>query len=218
MIRKYAAEYLGSLLITLAVIGSGIMATRLSSDSGLQLLINCLSTTAVIYLVIVLFADISGAHFNPLVTLAAQFRGERNWLSAFFYILAQLLGVVSGALFANLNFELPAIAFSTTERSGTGLILGEVIASFGLVLIALARWADLTVRARAALIALWIAGAYFFTSSTAFANPIVTIGRSLSDSYAGIAPTSLASFLIAQLVGGLLAAIVVSSMERQDAK
>lgn len=218
MSRRYLAEYFGSLLITLAVIGSGIMATKLTADAGLQLLINCLATTAVIYLAIVLFAEVSGAHFNPLVTLAVQIRGERDWSRVISYIVAQLLGVVSGALLANLNYQLPAIELATTERSGVGLILGEAIASFGLVVMALASWSELTVRTRAALISLWIAGAYFFTASTAFANPIVTIGRSLSDSYAGIAIASLPSFLIAQLAGGVLAFIFVTSMERENGK
>lgn len=203
VVRRVAAEFLGSALLAAAVIGSGIAAQRLSPrDAGLQLVENALATALVLPVLILLFIQISGAHFNPVVSLVDSMIGLRSWQDTRRYIPAQIVGCVSGAVLANLMFGASAVTWSTKERLTGGTFLAEVVATVGLVLVifALAR----TGRASAIPVAVgaYIGAAYFFTSSTSFANPAITIGRMFSDSFAGIAPSSSIGFIAAQLVGG----------------
>jgi arsenate reductase len=151
-----------------------------------------------------LLAPLSGAHFNTVVTAITFFRGERGAPELFLYLAAQILGAISGSLLAHLTFDIP-FAISTRDRTGSHLLLAEVIATFGLVMIVFADWKRYRTRHRASLIALWIGGAYFFTSSTSFANPAVTIGRIFTDSFAGISPASVIPFIAAQFTGAVLA-------------
>lgn len=202
---RQLAEFLGALFLVLAVVGSGIMAQLLTSDLALQLLINALATIAMLYLLINLIAPISGAHFNPAVTLVALLRKKLDRVLGLTYIAAQILGSITGTLIAHLLFDRAIIDVSEFERSGLHLLIAEVIATFGLVIIVFADWKRFKVRQRASLISLWIGSAYFFTSSTSFANPAVTVGRLFTDSFAGIAPESVAPFVVAQVFGALLA-------------
>jgi len=202
---RQLAEFLGALFLVLAVVGSGIMAQLLTSDLALQLLINALATIAMLYLLINLIAPISGAHFNPAVTLVALLRKKLDRVLGLTYMAAQILGSITGTLIAHLLFDRAIIEVSEFERSGLHLLIAEVIATFGLVIIVFADWKRFKVRQRASLISLWIGSAYFFTSSTSFANPAVTVGRLFTDSFAGIAPESVAPFVVAQVFGALLA-------------
>jgi len=202
---RQLAEFLGALFLVLAVVGSGIMAQLLTSDLALQLLINALATIAMLYLLINLIAPISGAHFNPAVTLVALLRKKLDRVLGLTYMAAQILGSITGTLIAHLLFDRAIIDVSEFERSGLHLLIAEVIATFGLVIIVFADWKRFKVRQRASLISLWIGSAYFFTSSTSFANPAVTVGRLFTDSFAGIAPESVAPFVVAQVFGALLA-------------
>ena len=203
--RRLAAEFLGTGLLVAVVVGSGITAQRLSpSDVGLQLLENSLATTLGLTVLILLLAPVSGAQFNPVVTLVdAVLRGRPRWSIAAAYIVAQTAGGIGGALLANAMFEVPP-ALSTTERATPGHLLGEVVATAILVLLIF----SLVRTGRSALVApavgAYIGAAYWFTSSTSFANPAVTIGRIFSDTFAGIAPTSVLPFIGAQLVGAAI--------------
>jgi glycerol uptake facilitator-like aquaporin len=202
--RAFLAEFVGTNLLVFAVVGSGIMAQSLTTDIGLQLLINAAATVAALYILINIIAPLSGAHFNPVVTMVSLLRGERRAIEASGYLVAQLLGAITGSLLAQLTFDLP-FEISTKDRMGSHLLLGEVIATFGLLVIAFADWKQFRIRDRASLIALWIGGAYFFTSSTSFANPAVTLGRVFTDSFAGISAASVPPFIGAQILGALLA-------------
>jgi arsenate reductase (thioredoxin) len=205
--RRAAAEALGTGLLVVAVIGSGIMAARLSPhDVGLQLLENSTATGLALAVLILAIGPVSGAHFNPVVSIADWWlgRAHRTGLATSdlgIYLVAQVGGGIAGAVLANVMFDLPAVAFSTTERSAGHLWIGEVVATAGLVLLifALARTGR-SVMAPAAVGA-YIAAAYWFTSSTSFANPAVTVGRAFTDTFAGIAPSSIPAFVAAQLVG-----------------
>lgn len=203
--RKAVAEFLGTLAVTMAVIGSAIMATIWTKDGALWLLVNATSTISILFISIVLFAKISGAHFNPVVSLAELLRKNLSRREFLVYVLAQFLGAIFGAVLAHLIFDKEILSVSEIERSGSNIFLSEVIASLGLVLIAIATWRKFKVTLRASLIALWILSAYFFTASTSFANPAVSLGRVFTDSLAGISPSSLLLFLPAQFIGGLLA-------------
>lgn len=206
LLRRCLAEAVGTGLLIVAVIGSGIMATRLSPDDvGIQLLENAFATAGALVALILMFGAVSGAHFNPIVTLADKFTGTVQWKDAGFYILAQTIGACCGAIIANLMFELPAIEFSTKDRSSPALWLSEILATVTLLLVihGCVRTGKANVVPFA--VAAWIGGAYWFTSSTSFANPAVSIARSLSDSFAGIAPSSVPMFIVAQLVGLLIA-------------
>jgi len=200
------AEALGTGLLLVAVVGSGIAAERLSpGDVGLQLLENAAATAAALVAIILALGPVSGAHLNPVVTLADRAYGGLGNVVAAAYIAAQCIGAVVGVVVANLMFSLPAVELSTRNRSSGGLWLAEVVATFGLLLVIFG-----VVRSgRAAMAPLavgaYIGGAYFFTSSTSFANPAVTAARSLSDTFAGIAPGSVPAFVVAQLVGAALA-------------
>jgi len=203
--RKLIAEFVGTSLVTTAVIGSAIMATIWTKDGAIWLLVNMVSTVAALYIAIVLFANISGAHFNPAVSLIVAIQKKLSLKELGGYVAAQLLGALMGAAVAHLMFDRNLFTISKIERNGSNIFVAEVLASFGLVLIAIASWRKFKVRNRASLIALWIASAYFFTASTSFANPAVSLGRMMTDSLAGISPSSLALFIPAQLLGGFLA-------------
>ncbi len=201
--RRVAAEFLGSALLTAIVVGSGIAAQRLSpGDVGLQLLENAFATALGLAVLILLFAAISGAHFNPVVSLVDGILGGRPWREIFAYIPAQIAGCIGGAMLANLMFAAPAVSWSTTDRLAPAHFLGEVVATAGLILVIFL----LAKTPRAGYIPLavgaYIGSAYFFTSSASFANPAITIGRMFTDSFAGIAPGSTPGYLAAQLLGG----------------
>lgn len=204
--RRAAAEALGTGLLVVAVIGSGIMATRLSvGDVGLQLLENAFATACALVGLILMFGAVSGAHFNPVVTLTDRAFGSVTNRDVVAYVPAQVVGGVLGAMLANAMFELPVIEWSTKDRSSPALWLSEVVATVTLLLLIQA-----CVRTgRAAVVpfavASWIGGAYWFTSSTSFANPAVTIARMCSDTFAGIAPSSMPMFVVAQMVGCAIA-------------
>lgn len=204
--RAAVAEALGTGLLVAVVVGSGIAAQRLSPDDlGLQLLQNSLATGAGLAALIAVFEPVSGAHFNPVVTLIDWFGGAIRSATATAYIAAQILGAGLGCMIANLMFDLDAVAVSHTERSSSGVWLGEVVATFGLMMVILGL--GRTGRARFAPFAVggYITAAYWFTSSTSFANPAVTLGRTLTDTFTGIAPSSAAPFIAFQLIGGTLA-------------
>lgn len=198
------AEFLGIALLAMVVVGSGAMAQDLSEDVGLQLLINAAATGAILYLLITLFAPISGAHFNPLVTVIEVLRKKITALVALGFISAQTLGAIAGTALANLMFSRPAIDISEKVRQGSHLYLAEVIATAGLIfIIFLLVNTDLTIKIPAA-VSLWIFAAYFFTSSTSFANPAITIGRIFTDTFAGISPESALRFIPFQIIGGVI--------------
>ena len=202
--RRLAAEALGMLLLTATVIGSGIMADRLNDDTALALLGNTIATGAILFVLIALFAPISGAHFNPAVTLVAALRRDLAWRDAALYIAAQLAGGVLGAVLAHLMFEAPALSLGIHVRTGPAQWLSEAVATFGLVLTILVA-ARHRPQAIAALVGCYIAAGYWFTASTSFANPAITIARALTDSFAGIRPVDAVPFILAQLAGALLA-------------
>ncbi|WP_304438260.1 aquaporin [Phycicoccus sp. Soil803] len=199
---RLGAESLGAAGLLAAVVGSGVMAQRLTDDVALQLLVNAAATATVLGVLVSSLAPLSGAHLNPAVTLAEAVRGRHAWRQVAPYVVAQVVGAVVGTALANLMFGLPALHLSHHERAGAGLWLGEVVATAGLVLtIGLLRDGG-----RAALVVpAWIFGAYFLTSSTSFANPAVTVARAFSDTFAGIAPASVPAFVVAQLVGAAAA-------------
>jgi glycerol uptake facilitator-like aquaporin len=204
--RRMAAEAFGTGILLVAVIGSGIAASRLSTgDIGLQLLENALATAAALVGLILMFGAVSGAHFNPVVTLLDRLLGTTSTRDTGAYLVAQVVGGCLGAVLANLMFELPAIELSTTERSSPALWLSEVVATVTLLLVI--QGCVRTGRANVVPFAVgaWIGGAYWFTSSTSFANPAVTIARTLSDTFAGIAPSSAPMFIAMQLVGVVVA-------------
>jgi glycerol uptake facilitator-like aquaporin len=206
--RAVLAEGLGSFLLFACVIGSGIMATNLSQgNDAVALLGNTLATAAILFVLITMLGPISGAHFNPAVSLVAASRGELPWRVATIYIAAQLGFGILGAWSAHLMFDLPMLQLSGKTRTGFGQWVSEAIATFGLILTILG-----TVRHRPqwvpASVALYITAAYWFTSSTSFANPAITIVRSLSDTFAGIAPQHVSMFVLAQLVGAAAAAVM----------
>ena len=205
--RRLAAEGLGSFFLFATVIGSGIMAENLSrGNDALALLANTAATGAILFVLIAMLGPISGAHMNPAVSLVAASRRELAWGDSAAYIAAQLLFGILGAWAAHLMFDLPTLQLSVKARTGLGQWTGEAIATFGLILTILG-----TVRHRPAWVpasvALYIVAAYWFTSSTSFANPAITVARSLSDSFAGIAPADVPAFIFAQLSGAALAAI-----------
>jgi glycerol uptake facilitator-like aquaporin len=208
--RRLLAEFVGTALLVTAVVGSGIMATTLSPDDvGLQLLENSVATAFALGALILTFGPVSGAHFNPVVSAADWFLGRRTRTGLTGrdlagYVVAQTVGAIAGSILANLMFALNAVAFSGKERSAGHLWLGEVVATTGLLLLifALARSGRSTLAPAA--VGAYIGAAYWFTSSTSFANPAVTIGRAFTDTFAGVAPASVPGFIVAQLVGLLV--------------
>ncbi len=208
--QRVVSETLGTAFLLTTVIGSGIMAQRLSGgNDALALLCNTLPTGAILTVLILILGPVSGAHFNPAVSLAFGIRGEISWPMVGIYLFAQLCGAVVGVWAAHLMFELPVWQSSTHVRTGSGQWIAEAIATFGLLLTILGCIA----RAPSAIayaVGLYIAAAYWFTSSTSFANPAVTLARSLSDTFAGIAPAGVAAFIGAQMIG-MTAAVLLGS-------
>jgi glycerol uptake facilitator-like aquaporin/N-acetylglutamate synthase-like GNAT family acetyltransferase len=203
--RRLAAEALGTSMLIATVIGSGIMAERLSGgNQAIALLCNTLPTGAILVVLITIFGHVSGAHFNPAVSLVFGLRRELTWLSVAAYCAVQIAGGIMGALLAHAMFELPLLQLSTNVRTGIGQWTAEVVATFGLVLTILGCLAH-NARAIPMAVGLYITAAYWFTASTSFANPAVTIARALSNTFAGIAPNAVVAFLLAQTTGALLA-------------
>src|SRR3954449_13263583 len=210
LVRRLLAEYCGTAFLVAVVVGSGIAAQRLSpNDTGLQLFENAAATAGGLIALIVAFGPVSGAHFNPVVSVADAFFGglDRRDLPA--YIGARVAGGISGAVVANLMFELDAVSWSTHARSGGGLWLGEVIATLGLLLVIFGVVRSGRTSAAPFAVGAYIGAAYFFTSSTSFANPAVTIGRAFTDTFAGIKPSSVPAFIAFELVGAVLAIALV---------
>jgi glycerol uptake facilitator-like aquaporin len=206
--RRIFAEWLGTAFLLAAVIGSGIMAQKLAGGNGaLALLCNTIPTGCILVVLILIFAPVSGAHFNPAVSLAFALRGELPWSIAAGYIAAQIAGAIIGVWVAHLMFEMPLWQFSITARTGAGQWIAEAIATFGLLL-TIFGCAARTPAATAYAVGLYITAAYWFTASTSFANPAVTIARALSDTFAGIAPSGVPAFVMAQLAG-MAAAVTV---------
>ena len=203
--RRIFSEWLGTTFLLAAVVGSGIMAQRLSGGNlALALLCNTIPTGAILTVLILVFRPISGAHFNPAVTLAFSVRGEWPWPIAVAYIVAQVIGALVGVWVAHLMFELPLFQLSVTQRTGAGQWLAEAVATFGLLL-TIFGCAARTPSAIPYAVGLYITSAYWFTASTSFANPAVTIARALSDTFAGIAPAGVLAFIVAQLAGAVVA-------------
>ena len=207
MIRKLFAEWLGTLFLLAVVVGSGIMADKLSGGNvAIALLGNSIATGAILVVLILVFGPISGAHFNPAVTLAFTIRKEIDSLACAFYILAQIIGGISGVMVAHLMFDNPIIDPSTTARTGLGQWSGEFVATFGLIMTILG---CLKARPHAIpyAVGLFITAGYWFTSSTSFANPAVTIARGLTNTFAGIEPSHIAPFIAVQLAAAAVATL-----------
>lgn len=202
--NKLLSEFLGTCLLVCIVVGSGIMATNLSQDIGIQLLINTVSTVFGLMVLIQLLMPISGAHFNPVVTLINLIQKNVSISTFIKFSIVQTAGAITGAILANAMFNLALTETSTEIRSGSNLYLGEVIATAGLILVINLLVSQEKTVLIPVMVASWIGSAYFFTSSTSFANPAVTIGRIFSDSFAGIAPGSVLQFIAAQIIGALL--------------
>ncbi|MEA2974012.1 MAG: hypothetical protein QOG82_2470 [Actinomycetota bacterium] len=216
--RRALAEGLGTGLLVVAVVGSGIAAERLSpGDTGLQLLENAAATATALVAIILAVGAVSGAHLNPVVTLADRFLGGLSTVEAGAYIAAQVAGGVIGTMVANLMYSLPAVEVSTHVRSGGGLWLGEVVATFGLLLVVLGLVRSGRASAVPFAVGAYIGGAYFFTSSTSFANPAVTVARALTDTFAGIAWRSVPALVVAEVVGAALAVLAVRALYPQVA-
>ena len=210
LVRRIVAEGVGSFFLFATVIGSGIMAENLAAgNEAVALLANTLATGAILFVLITMLGPISGAHMNPAVTLVAASRRELGWRDVLAYLPAQLVFGILGAWAAHLMFDLPALHLSVKPRTGLGQWIGEAIATFGLILTIIG-----TVRHRPSWVppsvALYITAAYWFTSSTSFANPAITIARSLSDTFAGIAPADVPAFIAAQLIGAASGALLAS--------
>ena len=214
--KKLFGEFLGTGLLVAIVVGSGIMATNLSQDVGVQLLINTISTVFGLVTLIQIIGPISGAHFNPVVTMVDLIQGKVRFTTFIQYTAAQVSGAISGAVLANAMFSHPLIETATKVRIGQNLYLGEIVATAGLILIINLLIAQEKLPLIPAMVALWIGSAYFFTSSTSFANPAVTIGRSLSDSFAGIAPNSVLKFIAAQILGALLGLGLTKALTKKE--
>jgi glycerol uptake facilitator-like aquaporin len=215
MIRRLTAEGVGSLILAATVIGSGIMAERLAGGNlAVALIANTGATMAALVALIALFGPVSGAHFNPAVSLVQALCRKLTWREAAAYALVQIGGCCLGAILAHAMFDLPLVQASLHLRTGWGQWLGEFVATFGLVLVVLGmrRSADAPW-----MVAAWIGAAYWFTSSTSFANPAITIARSLSDTFAGIAPANVLAFVISQLLGALVAIPVASVLQSKVA-
>lgn len=205
---RLAAEALGTAFLVTTVVGSGIMAERLADGNvALALLCNSLATGAILVVLVLVFGPVSGAHLNPTVSLSMWLRGELRPGVAAAYGVVQIAGGISGALLAHLMFELPAVQIGMIERNGTGQLFAEAIATFGLVLTIIGT-ASAAPKSTPYAVGLYIAAAYWFTASTSFANPAVTIARALTDSFTGIRPVDVPGFLLAQIAGAVIAVLV----------
>ena len=211
---RAVAEFVGTGLLVCVVVGSGIMGDALSSDDGVSLLINTVSTVFALALLILVIGPISGAHLNPAVTLVNVFLRQQSARESALYIAAQTAGAIGGAILANVMFDLSALQISDRDRTSAGMLVGEVVATAGLIAVI----GIVSARKQNAIIPLavagWIGSAYFFTSSTSFANPAVTVGRVFSDTFAGIAPESVLPYIAAQLVGAAIGVAVVKTSSR----
>ena len=210
LLRRLAAEFLGAALLIIAVVGSGIMATNLTDDVALQLLANAGATVGALIALILMFGPISGAHFNPVVTVASCWFDGRSWRDVVPYAIVQTIGGIVGAAIANLMFGVEVLGRSTKVREGGGIWLGEVIATVGLLLVIFLVSRGPRADSVPVAVGVWIGGAYWFTSSTSLANPAVTIARSFSDSFAGIAPESVPMFVAMQIIGLVVAVTLLS--------
>ena len=211
--RRLTAEFLGSAFLAAVVIGSGIAAQRLSpGQTGLQLLENSAATAAGLFAIILIFGSVSGGHFNPVVSFVDAAFGGLRWREAAAYLPAQVAGCIAGAVLANLMFALPAVTISDKHRATPAHFLSEVIATLGLLLVIFALARSGRGRSAPAAVGAYIGAAYWFTSSTSFANPAITIGRMFSDTFAGIAPGSVPSFIGAQIIGGALAIAIIKTL------
>jgi len=208
LLRRASAEFLGTCLLVATVVGSGIMGATLSDNLAVTLLINALATVAALAVLIWAVGPISGAHFNPVVSGVEMARREMPIGEGLLYIVVQIVGACAGAILANLMFGLPAVTASTHVRTGSNIWLGEVVATAGLLLVIGALTRSGRGNLGPALVPAWIGAAYFFTSSTSFANPAVTIGRSLTDTFSGIAPESVPMFIVFQIVGAAIGAVL----------
>ena len=211
--RRLLAEFFGSAFLAAAVIGSGIAAAELSpDDTGLQLLENAAATAAGLFTFILMFGPVSGAHFNPVVSLVDASFGGLRWRHALAYIPAQVAGCIVGAITANLMFDLSAVSIASTHRASPSHLFAEVVATLGLLLVIFSLARTRRGNMAAAAVGAYIGAAYFFTSSTSFANPAIDVGRMFSNSFAGIAPASVPTFIVAQLVGGVAAIVLIRSL------
>ena len=206
--KRVVAEALGTFFLLAAVVGSGIMAERLANgNTALALLANTVATGAALVALIISFAQISGAHFNPVVTLSFALRHDLSWSEVPVYVLAQLAGGIGGVMAANLMFGLPAVFLSHQSRTGMAQLFSEFIATLGLLSVILAASRS-TIAVVAIAVGAYISSAYWFTASTSFANPAVTFARSLSDTFTGIRPVDTPGFVLAQLAGGIVATVL----------
>ena len=212
--RRLTAEALGTALLVIAVVGSGIMADRLTDDVALALLANTIATGAALIMLITIFGPVSGAHFNPMVTFVMALRRDLPAAIAACYVVAQCAGGILGTWAAHAMFDLPILQISTTIRTGPAQWLAEGIATFGLILTI---FGAINARANVALtVAAYITAAYWFTASTSFANPAVALARALTDTFAGIRPVDLPGFMMAQIAGALIAMILAAWLFRPD--
>lgn len=216
--KKVLAELVGTATLATIVVGSGVMSQNLTTDTAVQLLINAAATGAGLWLLITLFVPISGAHFNPVVTGIALFRKEASVKETFYFIAAQILGAISGTILANLLFDLPAIDISGKNRDGSNLLLSEIFATAGLVFVIHQLSTIKKGRFVAPGVAAWIFAAYFFTSSTSFANPAISIGRIFSDTFAGIAPHSAFTLIPFQIVGAVIGYALFRYLNQKEKK
>jgi glycerol uptake facilitator-like aquaporin len=203
-LRVFLAELVGTGFLAASIVGSGVMATNLTKDVGLQLLIVAVATVFMLATMIQMLGPISGAHFNPAVTLVALLNKSISAMTALNYVLTQVIGAVLGVIIANVMFDLPAISASTATKTSSNLLLSEVVATAGLILVIQIVGKQNDGRYIPLAVGGWIGSAYFFTSSTTFANPAVTFARSLSDTFAGIEMSSVPGFVIAQLIGAVV--------------
>lgn len=211
--RALIAELLGSALLAAVVIGSGIAAQRLSpGDTGLQLFENAFATALGLGVLILVFQTVSGAHFNPLVSLVDALLHRKSWARTGAYLPVQIIGCIGGAVLANLMFGAAAVTWSTSDRANPAHLLSEVVATAGLVVVIFALVRTGRAHLAAPAVGAYIGAAYFFTSSTSFANPAITIGRAFTDSFAGIAPASVLPFIAAQTVGAAIGWMLVRAM------
>ncbi len=211
--RRLLAEFLGGVFLAAVVIGSGIAAQRLSpGQTGLELLENAAATAAGLFAIILMFGPVSGGHFNPVVSLVDAAFGGLSWREAAAYLPVQVAGCIGGAVIANLMFAQAAVSISTKDRASPAHFLSEIVATLGLIVVIFALARSGRSRSAAAAVGAYIGAAYFFTSSTSFANPAITVGRMFTGTFAGIAPSSAPAFIAAQIVGGALAVVVISAL------
>jgi glycerol uptake facilitator-like aquaporin len=211
--RRLLAEFLGSAFLAALVVGSGIAAQNLSpGDTGLELLENAAATAAGLFAIILMFGPVSGGHFNPVVSFADALFGGLSWRDAAAYLPAQVAGCTGGAIVANLMFALAPVSISARHRASPAHFLSEIVATLGLIVVIFALARTGRGRTAAAAVGAYIGAAYFFTASASFANPAISIGRMFSDTFAGIAPSSVPSFIGAQVIGGALAVAVIKAL------